>query len=549
MPGLNTPALDCARRRANAFENDLVDAVLAGRLSRRTLLREAGRLGMGAGLAAALGAEKAAAARVGTSGATIRVASLLPGGAIDPLTVSESGGALMLCQTGEFLVFNGADQVLRPMLALSWSPNRDASVWRFTLRPGVRFHDASLFTAADVVATMDRLADPKLGSNALSVLRGVLSAGGTRRIDDLTVEFQLDAPNGNFPYAVSSDNYNAIMLPAAYRGAFEQNFIGTGPFRLDRYTAKSGARFVRNAQYWGRPALPDAVEFSFFSDQAPQVLALQGGQADVIAQIAVQGAQGLLRDPDVRIIDIPAAIQRQIHMRTDRGPFADKRVRQAVALSLDRPGLVHGLFEGRARIGNDSPFAPVYPSSGGGAPQRTQNLAAARALMQAAGHADGFAATLVTERYQEVPELAVILQNRCADIGIALTLRIEDAASYYGSARPGASDWLDSTMGITEYGHRGVPNAILSAALSSGGSWNAAHFHDAGYDRLVASYTAAVDLDAQRRAAAAIEALLLDETPVVIPYFCNYLVATGPRVRGVAATAISQIFLQDAFFS
>jgi peptide/nickel transport system substrate-binding protein len=536
------------RRAASPLENHLADEFLAGRLTRRGLLRHAARIGMAAPLVRALAGAAPARGATGRPGATIRVAATMPAGAIDPLTVSESGGALMLCQTGEFLVFDGPDMILRPMLALSWSPNDDASVWTFSLRPGVAFHDGSPFDASCVVATMDRLADPKGGSNALSVLRGVLSPGGTRRIGDLTVAFHLDAPNGHFPYAVSSDNYNAIMLPALYRGEYETHFTGTGPFRLQSYTPKSGASFVRNESYWGRKALPAGTEFSFFTDQAPQILALEDDQVDVIAQIAVQGAQGLLRNPAIRTIDIPAAIQRQVHMRNDVAPFTDRRVRQAVALTLDRPALVHGLFDGHASLGNDSPFAAVYPSSPM-VPQRAKNLSQARALMQAAGMGAGFAATLTTERYQDIPDYAVVLQNACADIGITLTLRIEEQASYYGTAQPGASDWLDSTMGITEYGHRGVPDAILSAALTTHGDWNAAHFHNPDYDRLVASYVAAIDLQSQRATARQIDTLLLDETPIVIAFFCTYIVATGPKVTGVTATAISQIFLQDAALS
>ncbi len=459
--------------------------------------------------------------------------------------MSETGGTLMLCQTGEFLALDSADGGLRPMLATRWWPNRDASVWTFALRPGVTFHDGTPFTAADVVATMDRLADPRHGSNALSVLRRVLSPGGTQRIDDTTVAFHLDAPNGHFPYYVSSDNYNAIMLPAHYDGAYERHFIGTGPFRLENYTPHAGAAFVRNPHYWGAPPKPARTVFSFFGAQAPQILALEAGRVDVIASLAVQGAQGLLADARFRTIALPSAIQRHLHMRCDRPPFADARIRRAVALSLDRPGLVHGLFDGRAQLGNDSPFAPVYPSTAP-APQRQKNLAEARALMHQAGAGDGFAATLTTERYGEIADYAVIVQNACAQIGITLTLRIEEPSSYYGTAQRGASDWLDSTMGITEYGHRGVPDAILSAALTSRGDWNSARFANADYDTLVAAYVAATDPDVQREAAGRIEALLLEQTPIVIAYFCDYLFATGARVRGVQASAISQIFLQDA---
>ncbi len=545
VPGL----IDRLRGRAGALENHIVDEYLAGRLDRRGLLRHGARIGMAAPLLGAVlgtvdpfGVRSARAQ--GKAGATIRVACLMPSGAIDPVTVANGGGLVLLMQTGEFLVADGPDLTLRPMLATSWTPNADGSEWVFTLRQGVTFHDGHVLTADDVVATMDRLTDPKNGSNALSVLRGVLSVGGTRKVDDHTVAFHLDAPNGNFPYYVSSDNYNAIILPADYAGDFEKTFNGTGPFRLESYTPKQGAAFVRNPEYWGPKALPARTEFSFFADQQPQILALQAGQVDVVAQLAVQGAQGLINDPDVKLIKLRGAAHRQLHMRTDLPAFRDNRVRQAIALTLDRPALVAGLFRGLAEVGNDSPFAPVYPSTDASVPQRGKDLARAKQLLAAAG--GGFAATLTTERLQEIPDYAVLVQNACAEIGVTLTLKVEDQAAYYGNARAGSSDWLDAEMGITDYGHRGVPNVMLAAPLTSGGAWNSAHFSNAAYDRLVASYVAATDLQVQRGVAKQIETLLLEETPVIFAYFFNFLTATGADVTGVAPTAIAQLYLQNA---
>ena len=92
-------------------------------------------------------------------------------------------------------------------------------MWTFKLRPNVKFHDGQKMTAKDVAATFNRLADPGSGSAALSVLKGVLSKDSVKAIDDLTVEFHLDAPNGNFPYYVSSDNFNAVILPANFSGS------------------------------------------------------------------------------------------------------------------------------------------------------------------------------------------------------------------------------------------------------------------------------------------------------------------------------------------
>jgi len=536
--------LDRLRRDATDLENHVVDEFLAGRLDRRGLLREGSRFGLALPLMTALLGSAPYRARAASTDATIRVAAPMPSGAVEPVTVANSGGLLMLMQTGEFLIFDQPDLVLKPMLALSWSPNNDGTVWTFKLRPNVKFHNGHILNADDVVATMDRLANPKNGSNALSAFKGVLSLGGTRKVDDLTVEFHLDAPNGNFPYIVSSDNYNAIILPADYAGDFEKTFNGTGPFKLEKYTAKVGASFVRNPDYWGPKALPARTEFTFYADQQPQVLALQGGQVDVISQISVQGAQGLLNDPDVKLIKIRAATHREVHMRNDVPKFADKRVRQAIAMSLDRPALVAGLFRGLAEPGNDSPFAPVYPSTNKSVPQRKKDIAAAKALLEQAG--GGFEATLTTERVGEIPDYAVVIQNACAEIGIKLNLKIETDSAYYGKAQPGQSDWLDSEMGITDYGHRGVPNVLLGAPLLSTGAWNAAHFKNPTYDSLVAQYVATTDLTTQRDLAGKIQTLLLDETPIIYAYFYNYLAATSASVSGVHSTAISQLFLSEA---
>ena len=540
--------LDQARREASALDNHIVDEFLAGRLDRRALLREGSRIGLALPLLGGLlGPLAAPSARAqGKPGATIRVAAPTPAGAIDPVTVANSGGSLMLMQTGEFLALDGNDLVLRPMLALSWSPNNDGTVWTFKLRPNVKFHNGHVLNADDVAATMDRLCDPKNGSNALSAFRGVLSPGSTRKVDDLTVAFHLDAPNGNFPYIVSSDNYNAIILPADYDGDFEKTFNGTGPFKLERYVPKVSASFVRNPDYWGAKALPDRTEFTFYADQQPQVLALQGGQVDAISQIAVQGAQSLLNNPDINLIKVRAATHREVHMRNDVPKFADKRVRQAIAMTLDRPAIVAGLFRGLAEPGNDSPFAPVYPSTDPAVPQRKKDIAAAKALMAAAGVPNGFEATLTTERVQEMPDYAVLIQNSCAEIGIKLNLKIEADSAYYGKAHFGQSDWLDSEMGITDYGHRGVPNTLLGAPLLSGGAWNAAHFNNKDYDKLVADYIATTDLTTQRSIAGKIQTLLLDETPIIYGYFYDFLAATSADVKGVMVTAISQMFLAGA---
>jgi peptide/nickel transport system substrate-binding protein len=542
-------ALDTARLSADAYGNHAIDAFLAGRLTRRELLRYASVIGLslvGGGLLDAPRARAQGAA----STQTIRVAHLTPAGAVDPLTVTDAASLALLNQTGEFLIDDDGEKlVLKPALALSWQPNDKGDVWTFKLRPNVKFHDGQLFTAKDVAATFDRLADPASGSAALSVLNGVLSKGGAKVVDDHTIAFHLDAPNGNFPYYVSSDNYNAVILPANYAGGYEKTFIGTGPFKFEKYQPKVGASFVRNPDYWGDKALPQRVQFSFYADEQAQLLALQGHQADVMGTFTVQGGAGILNNPDFKAVGVKSSAHRQIHMRNDSPLFKDKRVRQALALSLDRDVLVRGLFKGRAQLGNDSPFAPVFPSSDAGIPQRKIDIAKAKQLLAQAGVPNGFDVTLTTEKYMEIPDLAVVVQNAAKAIGVRITLKVESQSLYYGAGTPGKSDWLDSPLGITDYGHRGVPNVFLNAPLTSNGTWNASHFKNPQYDQLVAQFVAAIDLDSQKKTACQIQTLLLDETPVIIPFFYDQLIAMRKGVNGVRFTALAQLYFDRAVLS
>jgi peptide/nickel transport system substrate-binding protein len=232
-------------------------------------------------------------------------------------------------------------------------------------------------------------------------------------------------------------------------------------------------------------------------------------------------------------------------MRTDQEPFNDKRVRQAVALLINRDNIVKGLLEGKSDYGNDSPFAPVFPTTDKSVPQRKQDVERAKALLSEAGKSN-IDVELRTWRVFEVPQYAQLIQNDLKAAGINVRLNITDAASYYGDAVYGNSPWLDSTFGITEYGHRGVPNVFLGAPLKSDGTWNSAHFKNKQYDRLVTDYVAALDLQTQRSAAKQIQELLLDEVPIVFSYFYYYLTATKPTVAGVDVSAMGHVDVVQA---
>jgi peptide/nickel transport system substrate-binding protein len=541
--------------------NHVIDEYAAGRLSRRDFLVRGSVVGISipvlGAVVAACGSSspsKSSSSSAGAAGATIKVGIIVPTAAINPVTVADQGGLDMLAQTGEYLCLSTQTLGLKPVLATSWTPNSTADVWTFKIRQGVKFHDGSPLTADDVVYTYQLQTDPKNTSNALSNFGGVLTPSGVQKVDDFTVAFHLAAPNGNFPYLTSSDNYNMIIIPKGYNPAnWQSSFVGTGPFVLKSYTAKVGASFTRNESYWGPKALPAATEFTFYADQTPEILALSSGTIDVVGQFAVSGGEQLLASgAPYNVIRLRSSAHRELSMRCDQAPFTDPRVRQAIALTLDRPAIVQALFKGYADIGNDSPFAPVFPSTNTSVPQRTQDLAKAKALLSAAGHPNGFTTHLTTEQLLEIPDYAQIVAQSAKAIGVTIGLTVESSAAYYGKATFGNSDWLDATMSLVDYGHRSVPNVFLGAPLETinattgTGSWNAAHFNNPQYDTLVGQYVATADLSTQRTIAGQIETLLLDQTPVIFGYFYNYLTATAKNTTGAYPTAIGHIFLYNA---
>jgi peptide/nickel transport system substrate-binding protein len=556
--------VDAIRKDRSELENHIIDEYAAGKITRREFVRRGTVVGMSIPLvsflaAACGGGGGGETAGGGTSptatgavqpGGTIRVAIIQPATEPNPVIVKDEGGAGLLGSTGEFLSFSNEKLELEPRLAESWTPNADGSEWTFKIRQGVTFHSGATMTANDVKTTFETLVDPKNASNALSALGGVLSPGNTEAPDDATVVFHLDAPNGNFPTLVSSANYNAIIIPANLDPAdWGKTFEGTGPFKLDSFTPKVGAKFVRNDAYWGEKANPDGFDLKFYDEEGPMILAIQGDEVDFVEHFSVSGGQALLTDPNVQVIAIRTATHRQIHMRTDKDPFTDKRVRQAIALTLDRPALVDGLWDGKADLGNDSPFAPLYPSTDTSVPQREKNIDQAKQLLSDAGMADGFTVELNTWNGFEIPDLAQLVKQYAAEIGVTINLKITDADTYYGDAVFGSSPWLDSVMGITDYGHRPVPNVYLASVYTSKGTWNAAHFKNSQADQLIGQYIAALDLDAQRGVAKQIQELLLDETPVSIPYFYNFLSAAKPTLKNAVSAATGQFDLSKAGYT
>ena len=564
--------LDDVRRSTGGQQLDVVEQFAQGRITRRQFINRAVVLGFsmssitaviaacssgtpssasapaassGGGASAAAGASGSAApAKVG---GTIRVACQRPKG-LDPIGMQDLASYGVAAQSFEFLcTLNAKATDIAPGLAEKWTPNADNTVWTFNLRKGVTWQDGTPFTAADVVATMERLI---AAGNA--GLKGVITTGSVVATDPNTVTFTLAGANGNFPYLVSVFNAQSLITPTAFATGttLDAKPNGTGAWKLDSFDVSSGAKFSRNDKWWGGQTPLDSTEFTFFDDTASMVTAYQGGQIDALVQFDVLTGGPFFTDPNFTVVETPTTNHRQVWMRCDKGQFKDKKVRQALALTFDRPAMIDQLFKGKAIIANDHVIAPFYPYFSDTVPQRVQNIDMAKQLLSDAG-VSNLTATLEYGQLNEIPDLAVLIKSQAAPAGITITPHGGDNNNFYGlewcpekPADPPCSGAAE--LGIVDYGHRATPDVFLNSAFKTKGVWNSSQYSSADFDAAFGEFQAAVGVDAQKAACAKIEKIMNDDVPAGIAYFYNYLSGNSTKFTGVYTCALGQMFLSSA---
>lgn len=526
---------------------ELLNDYRAGRVERRDFLRWAAILGMTVPLAPLLDipgytpSAMAARPRVGHGG-TMKVVTSAPT-TIEPPDLIDEPGIGIVQAVGEYLVHLDDHLIPRPHLATHWSASDSFKTWTFTLRQGVRLHNGKTMTADDVVATFKRLVDPKSHHAAALSALSFLTPQGVTKVDQFTVRFHLERAVSDFPIFLNT-TYQAVILPADWPGNFAKHPIGTGPFKLVEYVTQQHAKYVRNPDYWqaGLPYL-DGLEIILGLAPENQVTALQSGSADVQLLTSSDALPLLRGNPDIHVLTAPSGGFNGIFVRCDVKPFSDKRVRQAMALCLNRPAMVKTLSGGVGSVGNDNVIPPVYPVYSP-IPQRVQNLAMARSLLSAAGHPNGFSIQLTTASDTAgLVAMATVAQQMWAAAGIKVSIKSEPGSVYYNT------DWLQSPLTITEWAFRPALGGLFGPAFTSNGVWNASHWKNPAFDRLATAYDATNDLKQRTAIAKQIETIMTDETPAILPVFGATARSVRKNVTGIAANPSSFIDYSRARFT
>jgi peptide/nickel transport system substrate-binding protein len=465
----------------------------------------------------------------------------------DPAFASGRADILINQQVYDWLVEVTQDNDLAPGLATEWQ-SADGMVWTFTLRSDVKFSNGEAFTADDVVHTFDRLRDPEVGSPGVGLYENVTAITAT---DATHVEFTLAEANPEFPSDVA-DYHAAILSKGVADPATE--WIGTGPFTIESYSAEDRAILKKNPQYWAQddagvqmPYL-DEIQFIFSPDIAGQVEALRGGQVQFVAGLTSELVDSIGADPNLKVITGPAsAFHYVLHMRSDEGrPSADARVRRALQLGTDHQGLIDQVRPGLAVVGNGTPVGPAYGDYYLDQPP-VYDPEQARTLLGEAGYTDDLTITLYAQQALEVPAIATVWKEQMNAIGVTVDIQTLPPDVYYSE---GDTSWLVVDFGITEWGARATPNAYFNAAYMSEAPWNESHWSDPEFDTVAAQINSEMDRDKRIDLYRQAQQILIDRGPVIVPFFSTAAAGADAALDGIAlAPDWSRTLFRTAHFT
>ncbi|MGV2052384.1 ABC transporter substrate-binding protein [Agrobacterium sp. 22-209-1] len=490
-------------------------------VSRRQLLRASAAIGVAGILASPLGSIAAMAqGEVPKKGGTIRVA--VPGGSADSLDPHRTQGQISdivrFCNLFDGLCEYKADASVALVLAESFTPNEDATVWSVKLHAGVKTHAGKDFTADDVIYSVKRILDKEHPSKGASLI-SFIDPTKVEKVDDLTVKFTLAAPNGLFS-EVWANRY-LKMVPRDFDPALP---IGTGAFKYVSFTPGQESVFDRFDGYFREPAWVDQLVISVINDNTAAINALRGGQVEITYTMPFAQARVISVDPSLKLLNNPSAMSVPIYMRTDVAPFDDPKVRMAMKLIANREQMVKIALAGYGTVGNDMAGRTIAPCGESTLPQRKQDIAKAKELLKEAGKSELTLDMVTVNGTAGMVECAQVFAEQAKAAGVTINVKVMEVGAYlakYGQWSFGV-DFLSDTY-----------LAVATRSLLPSGTFNTSHWNDPEFNDLHRQAVATADITKRCDIIAKMRAIEHERGGNIVWGFANVLNGYRANVNGL----------------
>jgi peptide/nickel transport system substrate-binding protein len=458
---------------------------------------------------------------------TLRWARSMDVSSLDPHAANTGPNILIAHQIYEPLIVRQLDGWMVPALATFWTLTSDPTVWEFKLRPNVRFHDGAAFTAEDVAFSMERAGAD--GSDMKSLLSSVESVS---IVDALTVRIRTRGPDPLLPNKLTdifmmdrdwSERHGAGRVQDAKGEAGSvpaTSSNGTGPYLLVSREKDVQTVMRRNESYWGRTEFPlgiGEIVYRPIPDNARRIAALLSGEVDFVQDVPVDEIQRLHGIPGINLNTGPE--NRSIFLGLNvggrelassdvkgRNPFADRRVREAVGLAIDRDALRRTVMRGQS-----VPAGVIVPPFSNGYSKELDrpppfDPARASALVREAGFPNGFSVTLhcTNDRYLNDEGLCRVIAEMLSRVGIRTNAVAQPAIRHFDQVRRGELDFYLLGWGVTTFDSEYIFANLYHTNSGPFGAWNGTRFSDSGIDAQIRALRTEID---QAKRSASIAAL------------------------------------------
>ncbi|MCK9684790.1 ABC transporter substrate-binding protein [Scleromatobacter humisilvae] len=485
-----------------------------------------------------------AVALPGAHAAALRIASAFDPQTMDPHSLALQYHTRVAFQIYESLVGRDQNYRLVPVLATSWTQT-DPLTWRFKLRPDVRFHDGSPFTAEDAVFSFQRALAPP--SQRQFVLKGVKRV---RMVDPLTIDFELAAPDASLPqklvlvammskrwsqahHVERAQDYNARQETFAVRNA-----NGTGAYQLERYEPDIRTTLKAFPQWWNRRSPDngnvDSLSFVTIRSDATRLAALQSGEVDLVLDPPYQDVEQLRHDPAIAVtqvgdiatdylaFDQASAALPGVAPGPDgkpRNPFKDLRVRRAVYQAINIDLVIQKVLKGLATPTGDllSPEfdAPVAVNG----PRLRFDPVHARELLRDAGYADGFDLTMDCVNVAFREHVCQAIAAMLTQVGIRTTLRTSPSTQFFPMITQGKVSLAEfGFTGTSEDAWQSLNGLLHTWDSNGGGTFNAGRYSNPRLDALIDAVRTEGNPD-KRRVLVATALKLAGDDVVYVPLY------------------------------